>query len=96
MYDFGLSPRLSLFALPLGKDRVSSACHISCHFLSIAGRSSFLDTGGADVVASRMKVLKAGRWAAHLHRPCMKTVGLNRSRDMDCMFGVDHRMVQNN
>lgn len=89
MYDFGLSPRFSLSALPLGKDRVPPACHFSCHFLSIAGRSSFLDIGVADVVvASRMKLLKTGRWAAHLHRPCMETVGLSRSRDMDCMFAL--------
>jgi hypothetical protein len=87
-YDFGLSPPFSLFALPLDEDRVPSACHFSCHFLSIAGRSSFLDSGVADVVASRMKLLKTGRWAAHLHRPRMKTVGLNRSWDMDCMVGV--------
>jgi hypothetical protein len=88
MYDFGLSPRFSLSEAPSIKDRVPSACHFSCHFLSIAGRSSFLDSGVADVVASRMKLLKTGRLAAHLHRPCMKTVGLNRSRDMDCMVGV--------
>jgi hypothetical protein len=88
MYDFGLSLRFSLSALPLRKDRVPSACHFSCHFLSIAGRSSFLDTGVAVVVASRTKVLKTGRWAAHLHRLGRETVGLSRSRDMDCMFAL--------
>lgn len=86
MYDFGLSPRFSLFASS-GKDRGPSACHFSCHFLSIASRSSFLDIEVADVVASLIKLLKTGR-TAHLHRPCMKTVGLHRSRNMEYMIAV--------
>ena len=69
----------------------SSERHFSCHFLSIAGRSSFLVlTFGVTVVAKRAPVGIEGKRHPCFHRPCAGNVlvGPNRRRERDSIVTI--------
>lgn len=66
-------------------------CHFSCHFRSIAGRSSFLVLPfGVTVVAKRVKAGTEGKQHPCFHRACARNVlvGPNRRRERDSIVTI--------
>lgn len=92
MYDLGFASPSADVLEGFFKE---SVCHLSCHFLSRANKSSFLEIEVADavVVAYREGTAvgrKIGRDAQFHRAGCGSAdrVGLNRKRSRDCMLVV--------